>query len=75
MRTLHFRLLAVDVGVPSVGSQAISNGAAFVPHERLEEVIRNLSSAFAMGLRNAPQPLTAPLLGHSVFLGTGTPRS
>lgn len=47
---------AVDVGVPSVGSQAISNGAAFVPQKRLEEGIRNLSSGFAMGLRRGSTP-------------------
>lgn len=47
---------AIDVGVPSVGSQAISNGAVFVSQKRLEEGIRNLSSGFAMGLRRGSTP-------------------
>lgn len=53
---------AVDVGVPSAGSQAISNGAAFVPHKRLEEGIRNLPSGFAKGLRSAPTASHCPTL-------------
>lgn len=65
---------AEDVGVPRVGSQAISNGAAFLPHKRSEEGIRNLL-ALPWVWEVHSQLLTTPLLGYSVFLGTGTPHS